>query len=99
MAISPTTVYLTPRQRKGLFQRARRRKTSFSEELRDAVDLYLDLPPEFGEKEMEALAVEATASAERSIARLDQAIAQVNRSIKNLDAVNRRLDELDGRGI
>lgn len=92
---TPTTVYLTPKQRKGLFQKARRRKTSFSEELRTAADVYLDLPPEFDQKAMEALAVEASAAAERSVARLDQAIARLKTTIKKLDAVNRRLDELD----
>ena len=35
---TPTTVYISPQQRKRLFARARKRKTSFSEELRSAVD-------------------------------------------------------------
>ena len=43
--VTPTTVYITPQQRKRLFQRARLRKTSFSDELRTALDLYLDLLP------------------------------------------------------
>ena len=94
-----TTVYLTPQQRKGLFARARKRKTSFSEELRAAADAYLDLPPEFDQKAMDALAVEAAAAAERSVARLDDAIARVNTTIRKLDAVNQRLDELDAKRI
>jgi hypothetical protein len=93
------TLHLTPRQRRGLFQKARKRKTSFTDELRGAVDLYLELPPEFDEKAMNALAVEAAASAGRSVARLDGAIARLKTSIRKLDAVNRRLDELDGRRI
>jgi hypothetical protein len=44
---TPTAVYVAPRQRKRLFQRARKRKTSFSDELRSAVDLYLELPPDW----------------------------------------------------
>jgi hypothetical protein len=39
-----TTIYITSRQRKGLFARARKRKTSFSDELRSAVDFYLASP-------------------------------------------------------
>jgi predicted kinase len=35
-------VYIKPQQRKRLFQRARRQKTSFSEELREAIDLTIE---------------------------------------------------------
>ena len=52
MAATPTTIYINPRQRKRLFDRARKRKTSFSEELRSAVDLYLELPPGFDASEL-----------------------------------------------
>jgi len=72
---SPTTVYITPQQRKGLFARARKRKTSFSEELRNAVDLYLDLPEDVDEEGLSRLAREINASLDRSIARLDETIA------------------------
>ncbi len=91
---TPTTVYLTPKQRKGLFQKARRRKTSFSEELRAAADLYLQLPPEVGLNDLEALAKEASASLDRSNAKLDEAAARVQATIKKLDEIDRRLCEL-----
>jgi hypothetical protein len=71
---TPTTVYISPKQRKRLFQRARRRKTSFSEELRAALDFYLDLPPNFDEKAFAALVREANASMDRSIAKLDETL-------------------------
>ena len=72
---TPTTVYINGRQRKRLFQRARWRKTSFSEELRAALDFYLDLPPDFDEKAFAALVREANASMDRSIAKLDETLA------------------------
>jgi hypothetical protein len=87
---SPTTIYLTPRQRKGLFARARRRKTSFSEEVRKALDFYLDLPPDFDEEAFGALVREANASMERSIARLDDAIAMSHRTMERISQLERR---------
>jgi len=91
---SPTTIYITPRQRKGLFARARKRKTSFSDELRSAVDFYLDQPDDFDPKELELLAREAKASAERSVARLDAMIIRVNETAQHLDEFQRRIDGL-----
>ena len=72
---SPTTVYLSPKQRHGLFRRARKRKTNFSEELRAAVDLYLDLPPGIDKDVLAALVREANTSLDRSIAKLDDTLA------------------------
>jgi hypothetical protein len=92
---APTTVYISPRQRKRLFERAKRRRTSFSEELRAALDLYLDLPADFDPAAMAALAVEASESAGRSISRLDEAISRVNGMSAKLDELGGRLDELD----
>ena len=76
---TPTTVYISPRQRKRLFQRARRRKTSFSDELRTALDLYLDLPSDFDAEAFAALVREANASMDRSIARLDETLTFLER--------------------
>ncbi len=72
---TPTTIYITPRQRKQLFARARKRKTSFSEELRGAVDLYLQLPPDFDEEALAQLVREANASMDRTISKLDETLA------------------------
>lgn len=87
---APTTVYLTPRQRKRLFSRARKRRTSFSDELRAALDLYLDLPPDFDQKALAMMVREANASMDRSIARLDEAIAFCKRTMERIDTLERR---------
>ena len=91
---TPTTVYINPRQRKRLFQLARRRKTSFSEELRAALDVYLDLPPDFNQQAFSALVQEAHASLERSMTRLDAMSDRIGTTGKKLDEIDRRLDEL-----
>jgi hypothetical protein len=91
---SPTTIYLSPKQRDGLFRRARKRKTKFSEELRAAVDLYLQLPPDVDLNDLEVLAREANASLGRSLTRLDEAIRVSRATVKRLDEIDRRLDEL-----
>ncbi len=85
-----TTIYLTGKQRKDLFRRARRRETSFSEEVREALDLYLDLPPEFDKEGLAALAKEANAAMDRSIARLDETIATCRKVMEKLDELERR---------
>jgi hypothetical protein len=87
---TPTTVYISPQQRKGLFQRARRRRSSFSQELREAIDLYLDLPADFDKESLAALAKEANASLDRSIARLDEAISYSRISAERIDEFKRR---------
>lgn len=84
-----TTVYINSQQRKRLFQRARRHNSSFSEELREAIDLYLDLPPDFDKESLAALAKEANASLNRSIARLDEAISYCRRSVEKIDEFKR----------
>jgi hypothetical protein len=89
-----TTIYITPRQRKGLFARARKRKTSFSEELRSAVDFYLDQPVDLDPKELEMLAREAKTSAERSAARLEAMIGRVNETAGRLDEFQRKINGL-----
>ena len=92
---APTTVYISPQQRKRLFARARKRKTSFSEELRRAVDRYLDEPEDFNREELQLLAREAKASAERSAVRLDAMIARVNEAAQHLKEYQRRIDGLE----
>ncbi len=87
---APTTVYLTPQQRKKLFARARKRKTSFSDELRAALDLYLDLPPGFDERALAMMVKEANASMDRSIARLDEAIAFCKKTRERIETLERR---------
>lgn len=89
-----TTIYLDERQRKRLFQRAKRRKSSFSEELRAAVDLYLDFPADIDKESLALLAAEANASLTRSLAMLEAMSQRVNATGRKLAEIDRRLDEL-----
>jgi len=74
-------IHLDPRQKARLTRRAKKLGRSFSQEVRTAIDLYLDFPVE-NEEELTALAREAKESADRSIKRLDETIAYVNRGLK-----------------
>ena len=75
-------IHLDAKQKARLTRRARKRGRSFSEEVRNAVDLYLDLPVE--EDELNLLARAANESAGRSVKRLDETIAYLGRIIKDL---------------
>lgn len=74
-------IHMDEKQKRRLTLRARKVGRSFSQEVRNAIDLYLDFPVE-NEKDLEALAREAKESAGRSIKRLDETIAYVNRGLK-----------------
>jgi hypothetical protein len=74
-------IHFDSKQKERLVQRARLRGKSFSQEVRDAVALYLELPVE-NENELRSLAQAANRSAERSLRRLDETIAYVDRILK-----------------
>ena len=74
-------ISLDPKQKKRLARRAKLRGKSFAQEVRNAVDLYLDFPPG-SEEELKALVRMASESADRSIARLDETIAYIDRGLK-----------------
>ncbi len=74
-------VHFDPKQKQRLTKRARSRGKSFSQEVRDAVDLYLTLPVE-SETELQQLATAANRSADRSIRKLDETIEYVARAMK-----------------
>ena len=75
-------IHLDAKQKERLTRRAKKRGRSFSEEVRNAVDLYLELPVE--EDELNLLARAANESAGRSVKRLDETIAYLGRIIKDL---------------
>jgi hypothetical protein len=75
-------IHMDPKQKARLAQRAKVRGKSFSQEVRNAVDLYLEMPVE--EQEWNALAREANQSADRMIKRLDLTIANVDRVLKQM---------------
>ena len=76
-------IHLDAKQKARLTRRAKKRGRSFSQEVRNAVDLYLDLPVE-GEEELSLLARAANESASRSVKRMDETIAYVHRILKGL---------------
>ncbi len=76
-------IHLDPKQKKRLARRAKLRGKSFSQEVRDAIDLYLDIPIET-EEELSALARAANRSADRMIKKLDETIAYVDRILKQM---------------
>ena len=76
-------IHMRPEQKRRLTRRAKMRGTSFSKEVRDAVDLYLDLPVG-SEEELRMLAHEANRAADRMIKRLDTTIAGVERGLRQM---------------
>jgi len=76
-------IHFDPKQKARLARRAKQRGRSFSQEVRNAVDLYLDIPVET-EEELNLLARAAKESADRSIKRLDETIAYVDRVLKTM---------------
>ncbi len=76
-------IHLDDKQKRRLTLRAKKVGRSFSQEVRNAIDLYLDVPVD-NEEELAALAREAKESADRSIKRLDATIAYLNRGLKEI---------------
>jgi predicted DNA-binding protein len=76
-------IHLDPKQKARLARRAKRRGRSFSEEVRNAIDMYLDIPVETKEQ-LSLLARAANESAKRSIKRLDETIAFVDQVLKRM---------------
>jgi hypothetical protein len=76
-------IHMDPKQKQRLVKRAKLRGKSFSQEVRNAIDLYLDLPVE-SEIELSALARAANQSADRMIKKLDETIVHVDRILKQM---------------
>jgi hypothetical protein len=74
-------IHLDPKQKRRFIMRAKKRGKSFSQEVRNALDLYLEIPVET-EDELKTLARLASESADRSIARLDDTVAYLDRGLK-----------------
>jgi hypothetical protein len=74
-------LHLDARQKQRLVHRAKLRGKSFSQEVRDALDLYLAVPVET-EEELSSLAKAANLSADRTIKKLDETIEYVDRTLK-----------------
>jgi len=74
-------LHLDPKQKQRVAHRAKLRGKSFSQEVRDALDLYLAVPVET-ENELSDLARAANLSADRTIKKLDETIEYVDRTLK-----------------
>jgi hypothetical protein len=77
-------IHMDARQKQRLARRAKLRGKSFSQEVRDAVDMYLDVPVET-EEELELLAKSANQAADRMIKRLDATISHVDRVLSEME--------------
>jgi hypothetical protein len=75
-------IHMDAKQKQRLTRRAKLRGKSFSQEVRDAVDLYLDVPVE-SEAELRGLAKSANHAADRMIKNLDETIIYVDRVLKH----------------
>lgn len=64
---------MDPKQKQRLARRGKLRGKSFSQEVRDAVDMYLDLPVENG-AELRGLAKAANHAADRTIIYVDRVL-------------------------
>jgi hypothetical protein len=77
-------IHIDPGQKRRLALRAKSRGKSFSQEVRNAVDMYLDIPIE-SQEELEALAREANRAADRMVKRLDATITRVDRVLREME--------------
>jgi len=75
-------IHMDAKQKQRLAARARLRGKSFSQEVRDAVEMYLDVPVE-NEAELRGLAKAANRAADHMIKTLDETIAHVDRVLKH----------------
>jgi Ribbon-helix-helix protein, copG family len=74
--LKPVLIYLDPAQKARLARRARQQHSSLSQQVRRAIELYLDLPGGNFD-EMADLAQAANYSADRSLQHLETAIHSV----------------------
>jgi len=81
--MATSQIQLDPKQRQRLARRAKKYGKTQSQEVSSAVDLYLSVPYKT-EAELSALARQAKASADRSVARLDETIAYLDRELKKI---------------
>ncbi len=83
MAQSATTIYLDEEQRKKLFELAEARKSSFSSEIRTAIDRYVEQAGSpISEEEAQLLVQQANESIDRMSRALDGAHKIVARIMK-----------------
>jgi hypothetical protein len=82
--MATSVVQIDPRQRQRLARRAKRSGKSLNQEVHEALELYLSVPPEM-QRKLSVTAKVANRAADRMIKRLDQTIAYVRRSLKKVN--------------
>ena len=91
MAQSPTTIYLDEEQRKKLFKLAESRNSSFSSEIRMAIDRYVEqTEAAFSEEEVQLLVHQANESIDRMAKALDEAHKAVVQIVKPVQKKRRK---------
>ena len=91
MAQSPTTIYLDPEQRRKLFKLAEARNSSFSSEIRTAIDRHLEeTESAFSEEEARLLVHQANESIDRMAKVLDEAHRTVQQILKGGEKKRRK---------
>ena len=88
---SVTTIYLTSEQKRHLMTLAKQSRSTFSQQVRDAIDRYLKQPPSamVDEQQMAHLAQAANQAITRMSAKLDEAHAAVRATVRALSARGR----------
>jgi|HubBroStandDraft_6_1064221.scaffolds.fasta_scaffold02347_9 hypothetical protein len=83
-----TAIRLDSKQKQHLARRARETGSTLSQELRNAVDLYLNISVS-EQEQLEVSARAANESAGRMIEKLDKTIAYTNRALRSMRKRNR----------
>jgi hypothetical protein len=81
--MATSLVQIDSKKRQRLARRAKRTGKSLTQEMNEAVDLYLSVPPEM-QKKLSVAAKQANRAADRMIKRLDRTIAHVDRVLRQL---------------
>jgi hypothetical protein len=81
--VATALIHLDAKQKERLVRRAKKQGKSFSQEVRNAVDMYLDISVE-DQAELKLLARAANESMDRTIKKLDETIAYVDRVLKSI---------------
>ena len=91
MAQLATTIYLDKEQRKKLFELAEAHKSSFSSEIRTAIDRYVEArESEVSEEEAQLLVHQANESIDQMAKALDEAHTTVQKILKTESKKRRR---------
>lgn len=91
-AMAQSIIYLPGNTKKKLMLKAKTKGTSFAEEVRKAIDIYIDYgeDAEISRDELEILLAEAKSSIGKMIKSVDKAIKKSDDAIKRMEAREKR---------